>query len=72
MTSRELAFIRSAAKGIRKARADFSGPDSNVRLEEVIEQLFEEQPAPLTNAEIAYCAFALVLCEERGIPLAPV
>lgn len=68
MTARELAFIQSAAQGIRQARKDLSGPGSGAALAAALEQMAGEFDGKFTNATVAYFAMMLVEWEDRGKP----
>lgn len=68
MTARELAFIRAAAVGLRRARADLAAPDADKHLAAALEQLFEDHPGPLGNGEVAYLAAMLTAWQDQGSP----
>lgn len=68
MTSRELAFIRSAQQGLRAAQVALSGADHLEHIRIVIEQTFENAEHPLTNREVAYMAAMLNAWEDLGKP----
>lgn len=68
MTKRELDFIHSAVRGLSRARRDLAGPDADSCMADVIEQLYDTHPTPLTNEEIAYMAAMVLAWTDRGSP----
>ena len=67
MTGRELAFVRSAARGLRLAQQRLA-EDPAKWMQEAIESMAEERTAPLSNADVAYLAAMQIAWEDAGRP----
>lgn len=67
MTGREMGFIRSAAKGLRRAQQQLTEDPARF-LQEAVEAMAEERTEPLSNADVAYFAAMLIAWEDAGRP----
>lgn len=68
MTTRELGFIKSAARGLRLAEDQLSGPDAAAWIAQAVQAMADEAPGAISNHDIAYFAAMLNAWEDLGRP----
>ena len=67
MTGREMGFIRSAARGLRRAQQELSQNPAQ-HIQAALEAMAEERTAPMSNADVADFAAMLLAWEDAGRP----
>lgn len=68
MTARELAFMRSAARGLRLAQVHLSSPDRRKYMAQAVEVMADGQLGAISNRDIAYFAAMFNAWEDEGKP----
>lgn len=67
MTTREMSFIKAAARGLRLAREQLAAdPESAVA--EAVQAMADPTPGAISNHDIAFFAAMLIAWEDMGKP----